>query len=124
MPVSFEEICNKYPGKVSDLAFSLRSFLFKHLPDIAEYIDNTANLAGYGYGSGYKDTLVSMIFSKKGLKLGFYKGATLPDPAKLLKGTGKVHKYVEFMSLDDISNPAFLKLLKEALKTYRDHNTK
>lgn len=122
MPVSFEDIANKYPGKVSELAFLTRAFLFDKLANIAEYTDNTANIVGYGFGTGYKDTLVAMIFSKKGLKLGFYKGASLPDPAKLLKGTGKVHKYVELATADDISNPALTRLLKEALKTYKERN--
>ena len=124
MSLLFEDICIQYPEKVSELAFLTKSFLFKHLPNIGEYTDNTANFIGYGFGSGYKDMLVSMIFSKKGLKLGFNKGASLPDPDKLLKGSGKVHKYVELMSADDLSNPALLKLLREALKAYKERNNK
>jgi hypothetical protein len=52
------------------------------------------------------------------MKLGFYKGSQLPDPAGILKGTGKVHKYVEIKSVGDIALPALRKLLEEALKAY------
>lgn len=50
------------------------------------------------------------------LKAGFYKGIELPDPAKLLKGSGKVHRYVEIGSEQEIHAPALKKLLNEALK--------
>jgi len=124
MSLLFEDICLQYPEKVSELAFLTRAFLFKHLPNVAEITDDTANFIGYGFGSRYKDILVTMIFSKKGLKLGFNKGASFPDPDKLLKGSGKVHKYAELRSADDLSNPALLKLLNEALRAYREQNNK
>jgi hypothetical protein len=57
--------------------------------------------------------------SKKGVKLGFYKGGELPDPRHLLTGSGKVHKYVEIKSGQDISNPALQDLLEQAIQAHR-----
>ena len=108
-----------YDDKVSCLAIPLRDLLLKILPGIKEQLDKPARIIGYGYGPKYIDTICAMIPSKKGLKLGFYKGTELPDPDKLLKGSGKVHKYVEICSDKDIKSPALKKLLNEALKFYK-----
>jgi hypothetical protein len=59
--------------------------------------------------------ICTIILSKKGIKLGFYKGAELPDPKKLLTGSGEVHRYVEIKSEEDIRNPALLELLKHVV---------
>jgi hypothetical protein len=93
--------------------------LHKQLKDIQETTDVKANIIGYGYGPRYKDSICVIIPSKKGIKLGFYKGAELPDPEKLLTGTGKVHKYVEIKSSEVIKSKGVKNLLKEAVKAYK-----
>jgi len=108
-----------YDNKVSGIAIPLRELLLKTLPNIQEQLDIPARIIGYGYGPKYIDNLCAIIPSKKGVKLGFYKGTELPDPNKLLTGTGKVHKYVEIKSDKDIKSPALKKLLNEALKFYK-----
>lgn len=92
----------------------------KNLPNIQKQPDTGGRLIGYGYGPKYSDTIYVMIFSKKGLKLGFYKGTELPDPAKLLKGSGKVHKHAEIKSVSDIKSGDFKKLLLSAIKAYKE----
>lgn len=113
-----EGILSKYDEDVSTLGFQLRKFLLKELKQITEYPDGPANIIGYGFGPGYKALVCTIIPSKKGIKLGFYKGSELPDPKKLLAGSGKVHRYVEIKSERDIQNPAIKKLLDEGLKAY------
>jgi hypothetical protein len=113
-----EGILSKYDEDVSTLGFQLREFLLKELKQIIEYPDGPANIIGYGFGPGYKALVCTIIPSKKGIKLGFYKGSELPDPKKLLTGSGKVHRYVEINSENDIRNPAIKKLLEEGLKAY------
>ena len=117
--MTVEDILSRYDEKVALLASKLRNFLIKELPGIIELPDNSANLIGYGYGTGYKDTICTILLSKKGVKMGFYKGSELPDPKKLLTGTGKVHKYVEIKTEEDILSPALKALLNEALKAYQ-----
>jgi hypothetical protein len=114
-----ETILSKYEEEVSTLGFQLRAFLLKELKQITEYPDGPANIIGFGFGPGYKALVCTIIPSKKGIKLGFYKGSELPDPGKLLTGSGKVHRYVEIKSEKDIQNPAIKKLLEEGLKAYK-----
>ena len=118
MTVTIEDILSKYPENVSTLALKLRQFLLNQLKGIIEGPDNSANIIGYGFGPGYKNMICTIILSKKGVKLGFYKGTELPDPGKLLTGSGKVHKYVEIRSIRDL-NTELKNLLEEALKMYK-----
>jgi len=108
-----------YNDMVSGLTIPLRDLLLKILPGIKEQLDKSARIVGYCYGPKYIDSICVMIPSKKGLKLGFYKGTELPDPDKLLKGSGKVHKYVEISSAKEVNSPTLKKLLKEALTAYK-----
>ena len=118
MMTTAEGILSKYDEKVSAVGFQLREFLLKELKQIIEYPDGPANIIGYGFGPGYKQLLCTIIPSKKGIKLGFYKGSELPDPKKLLTGSGIVHRHVEIKSANDVKDPAVKKLVDEALKAY------
>ena len=113
-----EEILSRYEEKIAQLGLQLRDFLFSELKGINEEVDATANIISFNYGKGYKNIICVIILSKKGIKLGFYKGSELPDPEKLLTGTGKVHRFVEIKSVQDINNPALKRLLKEAVAAY------
>lgn len=110
---------SQYSGSVATIGSAMRKFLLNHLHGITEQPDSAANVIGYSYGSGYKDLICTIILSKKGLKLGFYKGGELPDPSHLLTGSGKVHRYVKINTQEDIENPALSDLLKEAIKAQK-----
>lgn len=114
--MSADKILAQFPQNVAATGSSLRQFLLRRLKGITEQPDSKANVIGYSYGAGYKDLICTIILSKKGIKLGFYKGAELPDPKKLLTGSGKVHRYVEINSEEDIRNPALLALLEHAVE--------
>ena len=113
--MSADKILAQFPESVAATASRLRQFLLRHLKGITEQPDPKANVIGYSYGAGYKDLICTIILSKKGIKLGFYKGSELPDPKKLLTGSGKVHRYVEIKSEEDIQKPALLELLERAV---------
>ncbi len=91
---------SQYDEQVFGKALKLREVLFANLPDIIEQIDIPAKMIAYCYGQKYAEMICTIIPSKKGLKLGFYKGADLPDPDNLLEGTGKISRYVNIKSVD------------------------
>ncbi len=119
MAITAADILQKYEPAIATLGLQLREYLLSTLPGITEMPDPPANIIGYGYGPGYKELICTIIPSKKGIKLGFYKGSGLPDPDHLLTGTGKVHRYVEIKSTDSIGSPAIKALLTAALAAYR-----
>lgn len=109
-------ILDPYDDAVRTLGYSVRDFLLGILENVTEQPDAPANIIGYGYGSGYKDMICTIIPSKQGIKLGFAYGATLPDPDHLLQGSGKVHKYITLNTVADFDNKAVRQLLQEAIK--------
>ena len=113
-----DEFLSNYSEEVFTNTLKLREVLFANLPNVIEQIDIPAKMIAYCYGQKYAEMICTIIPSKKGLKLGFYKGVDLPDPDKLLEGTGKISRYVEIRSAGQIRSPALKKLIESALAAY------
>lgn len=112
----------QYSEDVFENAQKLREIILKNLPNVQEQIDLPAKMIAYAYGQKYIEMVCTLIPSKKGLKLGFYKGADLPDPENLLTGNGKISRYAEILKLEDIKAGPLTALLKEAFKAYKIRN--
>ena len=120
MARSAETLLAKYPHEVQALATSARAKLAKWLPRSAEAVDDTAPVIGYGYGSGYKALVCTLIISKTGVKIGLARGSELQDPDGLLAGSGKVHKYIQLHSPSDLRNPAVHALVEAAYAAWKE----
>jgi len=118
-----DEFLSNYSDEVFTHASELREVLLTNLPGIIEQIDVPAKMIAYSYGQKYAEMICTIIPSKKGLKLGFYKGVDLPDPDKLLEGSGKISRYVEIRSAEQIKSPALKKLIESALAAYKKRIT-
>lgn len=114
-----DEFLSNYTEEVVVIALKLRAVLLKQLPGIIEQADIPAKMIAYCYGQKYPDMVCTIIPSKKGIKLGFYKGVDLPDPHNLLKGKGKISRYVEISSAEQIKSPGLKKLIESALAAYK-----
>lgn len=113
-----EMFLSQYDAEVYKNALALREIIFANLPNIIEQIDESANMIAYCYSQKYADLICVIIPSKKGLKLGFNRGAFLPDPQKLLAGKGKISRYVQIKSSEQINSPVLKQLLTNALDLY------
>ncbi|WP_419995660.1 DUF1801 domain-containing protein [Streptomyces boninensis] len=71
---------------------------------------------GFGTDAGYKGLVFTLIPAKEHVTLGIAGGASLPDPAGLLEGTGKVHRHVKLRGTADLEQPELTALLKAALE--------
>jgi hypothetical protein len=114
-----ENFLSQYDEQIFMRALKLRKILFANLPNIIEQVDIPARMIAYCYGQKYLEMICTIIPSKKGLKLGFYKGTELPDPSELLEGEGKISRYVVVHSDQQINSPSIKKLLTNALKAYK-----
>lgn len=121
--IKADAFLSQYDQRIFDNALKLREILFKNLPDIIEQTDISAKMIAYSYGQKYAQMICTIIPSKKGLKLGFYKGADLPDPDNLLEGTAKISRYVEIKSDKRIKSSALKKLIRSALTAYKKRMT-
>jgi len=109
----------QYPADVCDNAIKLRTVILDLLPDVIEQLDTPAKMIAYCYGQKYVEMVCTIIPSKKGIKLGFYKGVDLPDPYHLLEGKGKVSRYAVIRSEEQINSQAIKQLLENALSAYK-----
>ncbi len=114
-----DDFLSRYDEQVFRNALLLRKILFKNLPDIIEQIDIPAKMIAYCYGQKYSDLICTIIPSKKGLKLGFNRGTELADPDNILQGKGKISRYLEIKSQEQINSKAIKDLLVSALRTYK-----
>jgi hypothetical protein len=112
--VDAQKMIDRLDGKVAATANGLRQRLLAELPDTAEQPDESGNVIGYGFGSGYKGLVCTIMLSRSGVKLGIPHGATLPDPDRLLEGAGKVHRYVVVTDEEATRDPRLSSLLAEA----------
>jgi hypothetical protein len=63
-----------------------------------------------------KNTMVCALMGAKAhVSLFFHYGKNLPDPGKLLSGTGKTVRSIKFTSVKDIPAAAIKKLVKAAI---------
>jgi hypothetical protein len=117
-----ESFLAAYPLQVRDVALAARDYLAEALPGAAETLDGSAKLLGYGYGSGYKGLVCTLLLSQTGVKLGIARGSELPDPKQLMQGSGKVHRHVQLRTIADLKQPGLKPLLKAALAACKKRN--
>jgi hypothetical protein len=115
----FKIFLGNFDKQIVEQVFKIRKVIAEILPDIIEQVDLPARMIAYVYGQRYSDIICTIIPSKKGIKLGFYKGVDLPDPENLLEGTGKISRYVQIKSEEQINSPAIKTLLEKALEAYK-----
>jgi hypothetical protein len=97
---------------VQKLALATRAFVFRVIPKAMEQVDSKSKVIGFGFGTGYKDMICSLMPAKTWVTLGIGWGAELPDPQNLIEGTGKVHRHVKLKTESDLKVPALEALLK------------
>ena len=119
---SAEDVLQSCPPEAQVLADKARRLLLKLLPKAEETVDPTASVLSYGYGPGYRGMICTLLLSKSGVKIGFVNGTELADPAGLLEGSGKKHKYIQLKTASDLKRPGVRQLIEAAYAAWRQRN--
>lgn len=122
MAKDVETFLAAYPPEVRDVALAARRLLGGALPGATETLDDSARIIGYSYQPGYKGVVCTLILSRSGVKLGIVRGSEIPDPKRLMGGSGKVHRHVQLRSIADLKRPGLKPLLKAALAAWQERN--
>ncbi len=122
VPNDVEQMIGLYPTEVRVLALAARELVTRVVLDATETVDTAAKVIGYGYGPGYKDTICTLILSKRGVKLGLVRGSELLDPDNLLQGSGKVHRYIPLDKVADLNHPGVEQMVRAGLAAWRERN--
>jgi hypothetical protein len=111
-----EVFLSKFDPAVSKLVASSRRALRKRFPTAIEQVYDNYNFFVIGFCTTERtsDCIVSLAASAKGVALSFYHGATLPDPHKVLLGSGKQNRFVRLESAATLSGPKVRALITAA----------
>jgi hypothetical protein len=108
------DLLSPYAPEVRNLALAARTFVLKTTPALIEQVDSKARIIAYSYGPRYADMVCMIMPTKAGINLGIAYAMELPDPKKLLQGTGKLHRHIKLKSKADLEPAAVKALLKAA----------
>jgi hypothetical protein len=108
---------DKFEPKNQALIRALRKALQKRLPTANELVWDNYNFFVIGYSSTERpsDSIVSIAAGAAGVGLAFYRGATLPDPHKILLGSGNQNRFIRLKSADILSRPEVDALISTAV---------
>jgi len=112
-----EEFINKFDRDVADLIRSVRKNLRRRLPGAVELVYDNYNffVVGYGPNERASEAVLSIAAQARGISICFIQGAKLPDPTRLLIGSGKQTRSLRIESADVLLQPAVEELIKAAL---------
>jgi hypothetical protein len=107
----------KFDAKNQALIRALRKALRKRMPTANELVWDNYNFFVLSYGATERpsDCIVTIAAAANGVGLSFYRGATLPDPHKLLLGSGTQNRFIRLPSADVLARPEVEALIAAAI---------
>lgn len=100
-----------------ELFIDLREFVLEIYPDSNELLYHTHALtAGFSITDRLAETFCVLPIYTNHVNLGLNKGTLLPDPHKLLKGTGNLMRHIPVAKREDYRNDAVRDLLSAAVE--------
>jgi hypothetical protein len=109
---------NPYPAEVQDVTLWLRDFVWKQLPDSNELIYDNYNalVVAFGLSDKATDVYCGIAVYAKYVNFGLLRGSEVPDPGKILNGTGSLYRKITIKEKKDFPEAGIKKLLKTAYK--------
>ena len=106
----------KFEPSIGKLIRDCRAFMRKRFPTANELVYDNYNFFVIGYCTTERpsDCVVSLAANAKGVGLSFYHGATLPDPHRVLEGSGTQNRFVRLDGALALERPEILELLAAA----------
>ena len=107
-----------YDPHVSRLALAAREVVLEEAPEAIESIVKAYAVAiGFSFtGKPLKDGFCHVVTYAGHVNLGFNRGALLPDPNRVFKGTGKLIRHVPIHSQKDLERPFVRRYLQAAIE--------
>jgi hypothetical protein len=118
---TFEDVIQGSSTEMAAIAHKLRELFAELHPDLIEVSRPAEQHAEYGVGLNMGNQIFGYICPmQKYVRLGFYYGASLPDPSRLLEGSGKRLRHVKIYTLSEAGRPEIQKLIKAAFHERKD----
>jgi hypothetical protein len=107
----------RYDPAVAKLARAARAALRKRLPTAIELVYDNYQFLAMGFSSTERtgDCIASLAVSAKGVALSFYYGASLPDPSRILLGSGNQNRFIRLDGAATLARPEVEALIRAAI---------
>lgn len=107
----------KFDKQDQRLIRAVREAVRKRFPTANELVYDNYNFFVIGYSPTQRpsDAIVSIAARANGVGLCFIRGATLPDPKKLLLGSGNQTRFIRLQSADVLAHPDVEALITAAI---------
>jgi len=113
-----DEFLSRYTPEVRELAAEALTKMRARIPGAVQLVYDNYNalVVGFGPSERASDAAMSIAVYPKWVRLFFLGGATLPDPKKMLEGSGSRVRSIVLQSAADLDKPAVRALIAAALK--------
>ena len=107
----------KFDPAVARLIRQYRAEMRKLLPTAIELVYDNYNFLVFGFGTSERasDAITSIAAAANGVGLCFIYGASLPDPTRILLGSGKQTRFIRLPTIAPLRSPAVLSLIRTAV---------
>src|SRR5262249_27688081 len=112
-----ESFLKKYGPKVVSLARAILARMRQRLPGATELVYDNYNalVIGFGPTDRTSEAIFSVVLFPRWIILYFLQGAQLPDPDRLLKGSGTRGRHIRLETPAAFDNPKIQTLMNTAL---------
>jgi hypothetical protein len=122
---AFVGIIGASSREVQELARAVRDLVYDVLPATVEVVWPKQRSVGWGTGpKKFTEQFAYLMPFKKHVTFGFYRGGELPDPAGLLRDTGRTQvsgslsmRSLKIASRADVDRPELRALIESAART-------
>jgi hypothetical protein len=106
----------KFTPQMQVLAKTVRRKMRGYFPGAVEMVYDNYNALVIGFCPNERasDVICSIAVYPRWINLFFFDGDTLPDPERLLNGTGSIVRHIKLQRADDLDRPAVRALIHEA----------
>jgi hypothetical protein len=111
------ECIDKFAPEMAKAIRAVRAALRKRLPTANELVYDNYNFFVIGYCPTLRpsDCFTQLVADAHGVRLAFYYGSTLPDPAGILLGSGSQNRFIRLASVRDLREPEVEALIRAAV---------
>jgi len=106
-----DEYVSRKEVTLREVAQGVRQLMRKTVPSVRESVNPWKMPTFESNGP-----MCFFTIGKSHVTFGFLRATSLPDPEKLLEGTGKNLRHVKLRSPEDLRNPALKKLIQAAAR--------
>jgi len=113
---TFEEQVKPIDPELGSICITLHEAIVELHEGYYEIVWKKQRIASYGLGPKKMSEHYTYIgIYKNHINLGFYHGAALPDPKRLLEGTGKRLRHIKIESVSKAKSSPIKQLIKDAI---------